>query len=145
MPGARVAIRLRSVKDVSQRAWMTMHVVPRDDQQVRFKAEIDEALAADPVSFMHPIPPAQARILKNEIIGGILTAKRQAKIGCTIELVSIGGASAEQRSVSALPSIAYAVAATLAVLQGLGIEDLRTAPRGGYGWELDEVVVEALT
>ncbi|MBA2480718.1 MAG: hypothetical protein H0V44_08650 [Planctomycetes bacterium] len=144
MATTRVSIRLHLAADPTQQAWMTMHVQPRDDQQVRFKAEVADALAADPVSFLNPIPPNQAHIIKTEIMGGIVTAKKHAKMGCTVELVSLGGATGEVRSVSGVPSIAFAVAASLAVLQGLGIEDLRVAPRGGYGWKLESVDVAVL-
>ncbi len=140
----RVTIRLRCAADTQQQAWLTMHVSPRDDQQVRLKAEIAEAMAADTVSFTDPVPPHQAQIIKNEVMGGILTAKRHAKRGCTVELVSLGGANGELRSVSGVGSIAFAVAATLAVSQGLGAEDLREKPHGGYGWNLESVEVSEL-
>ncbi|MBA3709019.1 MAG: hypothetical protein H0W83_09400 [Planctomycetes bacterium] len=140
----KVSIRIHLAADPTQQAWLTMHVQRRDDQQVRLKAEVAEALAADPVSFLHPVPANQAHIIKTEIMGGIVTAKKHAGVGCTVELVSVGGASGEVRSVSGVPSIAFAVASTLAVLQGLEKEDLRVAPHGGYGWKLDEVAVESV-
>jgi hypothetical protein len=132
-----VSVRVAHAGKPEQCAWLSMRVERRDDQHVLFDADVATALARDPVSFMHPLSPAQATVLKAEIVGGILMARKQAgRVGCRISLRSIGGSDGEVRNVITLPSVAYAVASTLAVLQGLGVEDLLRAPRGGFGWTL---------
>jgi hypothetical protein len=101
-------------------------------------AEIDAAVAADPVSFVQPITAAQAGVIKHELMGGLLTARKRVPGGFTIELVSLGGSVGEERAVAQVASIAYAVAAALAALHGTGVADAQT-PKGGWGW-LAEVI-----
>jgi hypothetical protein len=134
----RVSVRLRNLRDAAQQAWLVMHVNPRNDGQVRLIAEIPAAVASDPVSFVEPVTPAQAGVLKHEIMGGLLTARRQIPGGFVVELVSLGGAVGEERAVSQVASIAYAVAATLAVLHGTGVADDKT-PNGGWGWQAEKI------
>jgi hypothetical protein len=136
-PAQRVTIRLRLAKDHAQRAALTAHVRARDDAQLRLSANVAEAIAAGGAA---PLRDAELAIVKNEIMGGAIMAKRQAKRGCALEIVAVSGATADG-GISTVPSIAFAVAAMLAVLQGLGVEDLREKPHGGYGWELDGVEV----
>jgi hypothetical protein len=137
-----VTIRVRSAAAPDQLAWLTMRVSRREDHHIHFQAEVATALAKDAVSFLAPLTPAQAQVVKSEITGGILMARKQAgKVGFVAELLSLGGSVGDERTVAALPSVAFAVAATLAVVQGLGIEDLRSAPRGGFQWKLDAVEV----
>jgi hypothetical protein len=136
----RISIRLRSVSEPTHTAWLTMHVRARDDQQVRAQLELDEILA-DPLA----LSQAEKTIIKTEIMGGVLTARRFAKRGCTIDLVAIGAESTDGKGLNGIASIAFAVAANLVVLQGLGVHDLRTEPRGGYGWKLDALEVADAT
>lgn len=139
-PGAlRVSIRLVLAKDPSQRARLIAHVRPREDGQLRLHADIGEAIAAGGADAL-AVSQAERDIIKTEIMGGAVTAKRHAKRGCTVELVALSGATGHG-GLTSVPSIAFAVAASLAILQGLGVEDLRTAPRGGYGWNLEAVEV----
>ncbi len=138
----QVTIRLRNSSDAAQHAWLTLRISRREDQHLHFNAEIVEAVAKDPVSFMHPPSENEAKVVKAEIVGGILMARKQVgRVGFTAELVSLGGSVGEQRTLAAIPSVAFAVAAQLAVVQGLGVEDLRAKPHGGFGWKLDAVEV----
>ncbi len=140
LPTLRVRIALVLAKDQAQRAWLALDVRGRDDGQLGAVLPIDDAL---PVS--QALTPAQRTILKTEIMGGVITARRTAKRGCMVTLVELGGeVGGVDGGIIKVPSIAFAVAANLAVLQGLGIEDLRSAPRGGYGWALDSVTVTEL-
>jgi hypothetical protein len=135
----RVTIRLRSAKDKEHRASLVAHVRAREDNQLRLFADMAEAVAAGGGE-AGALRASELAILKNEIMGGVVMAKRKAKRGCTLEIVAIGGATGEG-GISTVPSIAFAVAATLAVLQGLDVEDLRSKPHGGYGWDLEGVEV----
>jgi len=137
-PSQRIAIRLVQVSDRTHRAWLTMQVRGRADNQVRARLELDEILA-NPLA----LSQAEKTIIKTEIMGGVLTARRHAKRGCSIDLVAIGASIAGEERLNGISSIAFAVAANLVVLQGLGFHDLRTTPRGGYGWDLDTITVEA--
>ena len=138
-PAQRVTIRLKLAKNPSQRAALTAHVRPREDGQLRLSADIAEAVAAGGGD-AGPLRESELTIIKTEIMGGAVTAKRHAKRGCTVELVALSGSTAGG-GLTSVPSIAFAVATSLAVLQGLGVEDLRASPRGGYGWALDSVEV----
>jgi hypothetical protein len=133
-----VSITLRRAGDDTQQAWLAMRVARREDQHIHFQVEIAAALAGDAVSFMHALSDAQAKVLKADIVGGILLARRAiGRVGFAVELVSLGGRHGEERRVAALPSVGFGVAANLAVLHGLGIEDLALHPRGGFGWRLE--------
>jgi hypothetical protein len=135
-PTRRITIRLALVADPQQRAWLCLHVQARDDDQVR--AVLDLAGAIGTAAATAP----QRTILKTEIMGGVITAKRRAKRGCVIELVGLGGeVEPTGDTLIQVPSIAFAVAANLAVLHGLGVVDLRATPQGGYGWRLEAVEV----
>jgi hypothetical protein len=138
----RVTVRLKLAKDATQRVSLTAHVRARVDGQLRLHADIGAAIAAGGGT-PDALRDSERDIIKTEIMGGAVTAKRHAKRGCTVELVALAGETAEGGLVS-VPSIAFAVATSLAVLQGLGVEDLRTAPRGGYGWSLDGIEVESV-
>lgn len=132
VPARRITLRLQSAADASLTAFMVAHVRARDDGQLRLHIDVAAALGAAPAS------DAEREIIRSEIVGGIMMAKRHAKRGVTIEIAALGGAP----SAIEVPSIAYGIAATLAVLQGLDIEDLRIKPRGGYGWSLAAIEVE---
>jgi hypothetical protein len=138
-PVQRVTIRLKLAKDPTQRAALTAHVRARDDGQLRLSADIAEAVAAGGGDAA-ALRESELDIIKTEIMGGAVTAKKHAKRGCTVELVALSGSTADG-GLTSVPSIAFAVATSLAVLQGLGVEDLRSAPRGGYGWALEGVEV----
>lgn len=137
-PTRRIRIRLALVSDRRSRAWLTLQVRARDDGDVRAALDVPTALTGQ-----EPTTPAQQTILKTEIMGGVVTAKRHARRGCSVELMALGGETPEG-GITQVPSIAYAVAANLAVLQGLEVEDLRQQPRGGYGWALEEVGVDTV-
>jgi hypothetical protein len=133
-----IAITLRREGDETQKAWLTMRVARREDQHIHFQVDVASALAGDAVSFMHALSDAEAKVLKADIVGGILLARRAiGRIGFAVELLSLGGCHGEERRVAALPSVGFGVGANLAVLHGLGIEDLVLHPRGGFGWRLE--------
>ena len=138
MKAARITIALVRDDDETLKAWLTMRVARREDQHIHFLVDIAPALAGDAVSFMHALSEAEAKVLKADIVGGILLARRAiGRIGFAVELISLGGCHGEERRVAALPSAGFGVAANLAVLHGLGIEDLARNPRGGFGWRLE--------
>jgi len=133
-----ISITLCRDGDATQKAWLTMRVARREDQHIHFQVDVANALAGDAVSFLHALNEAQAKVLKADIVGGILLARRAiGRIGFAVELLSLGGCHGEERRVAALPSVGFGVAANLAVLHGLGIEDLAAKPRGGFGWRLE--------
>jgi hypothetical protein len=133
-----IAITLCRAGDDTQKAWLTMRVARREDQHIHFQVDVAHALAGDAVSFMHALSEAQAKVLKADIVGGILLARRAiGRIGFAVELLSLGGRHGDERRIAALPSVGFGVAANLAVLHGLGIEDLARNPRGGFGWRLE--------
>ena len=134
----RIAIRLLQTSDRTHCVWLTMQVRAREDNQVRARLELDDILA-NPLS----LSQAEKTIIKTEIMGGVLTARRHAKRGCSIDLIAIGASIAGEERLGGISSIAFAVAANLVVLQGLGIHDLRVTPRGGYGWGLESISIEA--
>jgi hypothetical protein len=135
---ARITIALVRDNDETMKAWLTMRVARRGDQHIHFQVEVAPALAGDAVSFLHALSESQAKVLKADIVGGILLARRTiGRIGFAVELLSLGGCHGEERRVAALPSVGFGVAANLAVLHGLGIEDLVRNPRGGFGWRLE--------
>jgi hypothetical protein len=140
-----VTVRLRNSAAAEQLAWLSLRVRRRDDQQVHFDAEVAAAMARGALNIMGPLTESQAKVMKAEIVGGILMARKQAgRVGFVAELVGLGGSIAGEDGLVAIPSVAFAVAAQLAVIQGLGVEDLRAKPHGGFGWKLDSIeVVEA--
>lgn len=80
--------------------------------------------------------PAIAQVLKSEIVAGLLTGRHKATGGWTLTVESVAGQDQGKDALLTIPSVGYAVAATLAVLHGTAVEDLRVAPHGGHGWEL---------
>jgi hypothetical protein len=140
MPARTVTIRLHQTQDPTLRAWLTMRVERHDDTRFAVTGDAAAAVARDPVCFMHPLGPAEAQVLKSEILNGLLIArKKHGPFGCSAELLVLGGSRGDQRNAAEVPGMAYAVAATLALLHGLGIVDLVAQPRGGYDWSLEGV------
>lgn len=138
-----VTVRLSNAKDATQKAWMAMRITRLAEVQVQFDADPAEAVKRDTVSFLHPLTENESKVLKSEIVGGILMARKQAgRIGFKAELLFLGGAIGDSGRVAAMPSVAYAVGATMAVLHGLGVADRPEVPRGGFGWSLDAVELE---
>ena len=135
----QVAIRLRSAHDEEHRAWLTMAVDA--DPGPRFRAELDVAAAvrADDVCFLHPVEGMIARALRDEILTGLLQARRTIGRPFHARLLALGAAAGQDRRPTAVRPIAFAVAAFLAVAHGLGHLDLTRDPQGGHGWRLEEV------
>lgn len=133
-----VTIAVCGNADPTLKSWLTMRVSRRDDQHIHFQVDVAAALKSDSVSFMHAVSENEAKVLKADIVGGILLARKMiGRIGFTAEVLSLGGCQGDERRISALPTMGFGVAAHLAVLQGLHIEDLQAKPRGGYGWRLE--------
>jgi hypothetical protein len=143
MSTSLVTIRLHSARDPAQKAWLSMRVSAREDQHIHFQADIETAMARDAISFLHPINDAQAKVVKADIVGGIMLARKaMGRRGFVVELHSLGGSTGAQGSILQIATVAFGVAANLAVLHGLGVEDLVAHPHGGYGWELSEITTQ---
>jgi hypothetical protein len=80
--------------------------------------------------------PAIAQILKSETVAGLLTGRHKATGGWTLSVEHIAGSEDGESALLQIPSVGYAVAATLAVLHGTGVENLQQSPHGGHGWDL---------
>jgi len=120
-------------------AWLTMTVASRED--TAFAHDLDIARAVRAAGNSTELPDSHRQVLRSEIMAGILTARRQAEGGWSVVLERLGGSIDTRPAISELPSIAFAVAATLAVLHGTGVEDLEAEPRGGHGWLLERIEV----
>lgn len=141
----RVTVRLHRVEDPAQRAWLTMRVVRSEDPR-QVAIDIDPALAvrSDPTSFLHPLEPNEAKVLKSDIVGGILMARKQlGRFGFTATLLTLGGVHGDEARVTLLPSVGYAVGAMSAVLFVLGDDQQRADLPGGFGWKIDAIEAEA--
>ncbi|MDA3961132.1 MAG: hypothetical protein PF961_10105 [Planctomycetota bacterium] len=123
------------------RAWLTMTVTERADGNIGHDVDIARAIRATGSGL--ELPASHLQVLRSEIAAGILTAAKQARkhsqAGWNITLDRIGGEDGDAVTLSSLPSIGFAVAATLAVLHGTGAEDLEREPHGGHGWNLTEI------
>lgn len=140
----RVTVRLHRVEDATQRAWLTLRVTANDDpRQVAIDIDPATAVRSDPTSFLHPLEPNEAKVLKSDIVGGVLMARKQVgKIGFTARLLTLGGAAGDEARVTLLPSVAYAVGAMAAVVFTLGDEQQRSDLPGGFGWKIDAIEPE---
>lgn len=139
--GLQVTIKVHNVSEPTQRAWLTLTVYPGPPKALAHDLDVARALTAGDPTASGDIPRSHLQILRSEIAAGVLTAKRKAPDGITVVLDRLGGSNGDQ-GVSSIASIGFAVAATLAVLHGAGVEDLLSAPHGGHGWELDECIAE---
>jgi hypothetical protein len=141
----RVTIRLHRVEDANQRAWLTMRVTKSDDpRQVAIDIDPATAVRSDPTSFLHPLEANEAKVLKSDIVGGVLMARKQlGKTGFTATLLTLGGVHGEEARVTLLPSVAYAVGAMAAVVFVLGDDKQRADLPGGFGWKIDAIEPEA--
>lgn len=133
----QIRIDVRHHERPELRAWLTMSVSPRDDGAFAHDLDIPRALIAG--GTIEGLPPSHHQVLRSEIMAGCLTAKRKASGGWSVVLDRLGGTVNDEPEISAIPSIGWAVAATLAVLHGTGAEDLEAEPHGGHGWVLESV------
>ncbi len=140
-----ITVRLHRVDEPSQRAWLTMRVTPHDDpRQVAIDIDPATAVRSDATSFLHPLEPNEATVLKSDIVGGILMARKQlGKIGFAAKLLVLGGIAGDEPRVTLLPSVGYAVGAMSAVMFVLGNDTQRADLPGGFGWKIDTIEPEA--
>lgn len=124
------------------RAWLRVSVTERDDGAVGHDIDIARAIRA--TGNGDTLPASHCQVLRSEIAAGVLTAIKQARRhadhGWNLRLERLGGSVDGTVAISALPSIGFAVAATLAVLHGTGVEDLENHPHGGHDWDLARFV-----
>lgn len=141
---SRVTIRLHRADDPTQRAWLTMRITRSDDpRQVAIDIDPATAVRSDATSFLHPLEPNEAKVLKSDIVGGVLMARKQlGRIGFTATLLTLGGIHGDEARVTLLPSVGYAVGAMAAVLFVLGDEKQRADLPGGFGWKIDAIEPE---
>jgi hypothetical protein len=137
----QIRIDVRHHDQTDRSACLTMTITARGGQAFAHDLDVGRAVVAG--GSFDALPPSHLQVLRSEIMAGCLTAKRQAQGGWTVVLDRLGGGIGEQSTISDIPSIGWAVAATLAVLHGTGAEDLETSPRGGHGWKLDAIKVDS--
>ncbi|HEX3134375.1 MAG TPA: hypothetical protein VHX44_12425 [Planctomycetota bacterium] len=141
MSDQSVTVRLHRSEDASQRAWLTLRVTRHEDPR-QVQIDIDPALAvrSDPTCFLHPPNESEAKVLKSDLVGGVLMARKQlGKIGFTVRLLTLGGATGDEARVTQISSVAFAVGAHAAVLTVLGDDQLRADLIGGFGWKIDAI------
>lgn len=145
MSDQRVTVRLHRVADATQRAWLTLRVTSDDDpRQVAIDIDPATAVRSDPTCFLHPLEPNESKVLKSDIVGGVLMARKQlGKIGFTAKLLTLGGAAGDEPRVTLLPSVGYAVGAMAAVIFVLGDARQRADLPGGFGWKIDAIEPDA--
>jgi hypothetical protein len=136
-----VTVRLHRVGYDGERAWFTAHVAGASDpRHVQIDIDPVAAVQRDATCFLHPPTSDEARILKSDIVGGVLMARKQlGRTGITLRLLTMGGTVGDQPRVALLSSVAFAVAAHAAVLSVLGDEHQRADLPGGFGWRIDAI------
>ena len=134
-------VRMLGIKSPGQTAWMALSVDRVDDaRQVRIDIDPLAAVLRDTTSFLFPLNESEAKIIKSEIVGGILMARKQLKgPGMTVRLLYLGGINGEIARVAEIGSVAYAVAAHVAVVYMLGNDEERADLRGGFGWRVERI------
>jgi hypothetical protein len=134
-------VRVVGLKTPGQSAWLAMSVEREEDaRQVRIDIDPMAAVLRDTTSFLFPLTESEAKIIKSEIVGGILMARKQLKgPGMTVRLLYLGGTNGDNARVAEIGSVAYAVAAHVLVVHGLGNEAERADLRGGFGWRVESV------
>lgn len=144
MTDQRFTVRLHRSDDTTQRAWLTLQVVRHEDpRQVQIDINPGEAVRRDSTCFLHPPNANEAQVLKSDIVGGVLMARKTiGKIGFTARLLTMGGAAGDEARVTLLPSVGFAVGAHAAVVMALGNEVQRADLPGGFGWKIDAIEVE---
>jgi hypothetical protein len=144
MSDQRVTVRLHRTEDASQRAWLSVRVTRHEDpRQVQIDINPAQAVRSDATCFLHPPNDNEAKVLKSDLVGGILMARKQlGKIGFTARLLTLGGSVGDEARVTQISSVAFAVGAHAAVLTVLGDEQLRADLPGGFGWRIDGIEAE---
>lgn len=141
MPERNVMVRLHRTDDPTQRAWIAMQVSSCDDpRQVQIDIDPLHGVRSDPTCFLHLPSENEAKVLKSEIVGGVLMARKQlGKIGFRVRLLTLGGSIGDDPRVSQVPSVAFAVGAHVAVVEVIGSEDQRADLKGGFGWRVNAI------
>ncbi|MBA3699181.1 MAG: hypothetical protein H0W78_10025 [Planctomycetes bacterium] len=138
MSDQSVTVQLTCVADANQRAWLTLRVTRHEDpRQVQIDIDPGLAVRSDPTCFLHPPNDSEAKILKSDLVGGVLMARKQlGKIGFTVRLLTLGGSDGDEARVTQISSVAFAVGAHAAVLTVLGDANQRADLIGGFGWKI---------
>ena len=141
MSDQSVTVHLHSSEDASQRAWLTLRVTRHEDpRQVQIDIDPAQAVRSDPTCFLHPPNDNEAKILKSDLVGGILMARKQlGRVGFTARLLTLGGTAGDEARVTQIASVAFAVGAHVAVLSVLGDDHQRADLPGGFGWKVDSI------
>lgn len=105
----------------------------------KLTARIDPAQAIANAAQTALVMPSKAalQVLKSEITAGVLSACKNTPMddGLTIQLEALYGWQGDTAVISALPSIAFAVAGSLIACHAVRREDMLQHPRGGHGWK----------
>ena len=142
MPERSVTVRMHRADDASQRAWISLRVSSCDDpRQVEIDIDPVRGVQSDATCFLHPPNESESKILKSDIVGGLLMARKQlGRVGFRARLLTLGGCVGDEPRVTQVASVAFAVGAHAAVLEVLGDEHLRSELTGGFGWKIDAIV-----
>jgi hypothetical protein len=145
MPEQRVTVRLHSTDDATRKAWISMQVGSCDDpRQVEIDIDPVQGVRNDATCFLHLPNDSEGKVLKSDIVGGLLMARKQlGRVGFRARLLSLGGSVGDEPRITQVASVAFAVGALSAVLWVLGDEQLRPELTGGFGWKID--AIEPLT
>lgn len=141
MPERSVTVRLHCTDDASHRAWLSLRVSSCDDpRQVEIDIDPLRSVRSDATCFLHLPNENEAKVLKSDIVGGLLMARKQlGRIGFRARLLTLGGSVGDEPRVTQVASVAFAVGAHAAVLSVLGDDHLRAELKGGFGWKIDAI------
>lgn len=136
-----VIVRLHRTDDASHRAWIAVRVTACDDpRQVEIDIDPMQGVRSDATCFLHPPNDSEAKVLKSDIVGGLLMARKQlGRVGFRARLLTLGGSIGDEARVTQIASVAFAVGAHAAVLAVLGDEHVRAELIGGFGWKIDAI------
>ncbi len=134
-----VTVRLHRTDDASHRAWISLRVTACEDpRQVEIDIDPLQGVRSDATCFLHPPNESEAKVLKSDIVGGLLMARKQlGRVGFRARLLTLGGSVGDEPRVTQIASVAFAVGAHAAVLTVLGDEHLKAELIGGFGWRID--------
>ena len=121
--------------DPQQRVSLIMAAYQPGEHKLTARIDPSTAIVQCQENGLEQPSPAALQVLKSEMTAGILAACRDQKMpdGLSIELQELRGWQGETATIATLPSIAFAVAASLIASHVIGREDMLNAPRGGHG------------
>lgn len=147
--GQTIDLVLQAHEQANHQVRMTCFIGRRADGKQSQALDVASAVGRDPASAAaSDLSPAECQVVANEIAAGLSAARKvaaqrsaDASAGWHVELVSVGVSHGDDHDLAATPSIAFAVGASLCLLQASGCEDLESAPRGGHGWDLRRIAI----